>query len=180
MTTPHVILVGLPGSGKTTVGRMVADSLERPFMDLDEEIERRQGKPIAQIFATTSERHFRGLERELTTELGRQSGWVLAPGGGWITVPDVVAILRPPARLVYLMISPATALARMGVEASRRPLLTGRDPLGRLEHLLSQRSSAYEQADWTVDVDLLNPQEVTSTITQIILRDLEIDGAGRP
>src|SRR6195256_4029651 len=84
---PHLILVGLPGSGKTTVGQAVADKTGRTFLDFDLEIERREMRSIGQIFAERGEPYFRKKERELTEELTLVGNMVVSPGGGWITNP---------------------------------------------------------------------------------------------
>jgi len=91
---PHLILVGLPGSGKTTVGQAVADLTSRTFLDLDQEIERREGRSIGRIFAEKGEAYFRKKERELTEELTFVGNMIVAPGGGWAVQSDVVAIVR--------------------------------------------------------------------------------------
>src|SRR2546423_13906928 len=107
---PHLILVGLPGAGKSTVGRGVAERLARTFLEFDLEIERRQGKTIAEIFGEKGEGHFRELERALTEELRLMGNMILAPGGGSGSNPQVGGLLRPPARLIYLRVEPVTAL----------------------------------------------------------------------
>src|SRR5918911_2154701 len=113
---PHLVLVGLPGAGKSTVGSVVAERIGRSFLDFDHEIERRQGKTIAEIFGEKGEGHFRELERALTEELRLMGNMILAPGGGWVSNPEVVSLLRPPARLIYLRLRPETALKRLGAD----------------------------------------------------------------
>jgi shikimate kinase len=164
---PHVILVGLPGAGKTTVGRAVAETLGRSFLDFDEEVERREAMPIAQIFGAKGEHHFRALELRLTKELAKTSGMIVAPGGGWIANPDVVALVRPPAQIVYLRLRPETALARLGAQRSTRPLLMGPDPLAELKRLLASRAAAYETADATVSSELLPLQGVIDAVVNL-------------
>ena len=154
------MLVGLPGAGKTTVGRGLAERLGRPFLDFDEELERREGRTVAAIFAERGEGYFRALERALTEELAGAPPMVLAPGGGWITNAGVVALLRPPASIMYLAASPATALRRLGPARDARPLLQGPDPLASLRGLLVRREAAYRAADHVIDTDLLDPQGV--------------------
>jgi shikimate kinase len=160
---PHVVLVGLPGSGKTTVGRALAARLGRPFLDFDEEIERREGRSIREIFADRGERYFRSLERRLTEEMrDAGGGMVLAPGGGWVTVRRLVEMLRPPAAVVYLATQPATALDRMGTERQLRPLLDSGDPLAALSRLFEQRRGLYEAAaDLVIETEVLDLQGVT-------------------
>jgi shikimate kinase len=163
----HVILVGLPGAGKTTVGRMTAERLGIPFLDFDEEIERREGRSVAELFARHGEAHFRARERELTTELARAPRMVLAPGGGWAASPESVALLRPPGRIIYLRIRPETALARLGAGRATRPLLAGPDPLRELSRLLAEREPHYLSADHVVDADVLDPQQVTQALVRL-------------
>ena len=166
---PHVILVGLPGCGKTTVGRAVAQRLDRPFLDLDEEIERREGESIGRIFAGRGEAYFRHLERQLTEELRESGGMIVSPGGGWVANPGVVALLRPPGRLVYLRVRPATALERLGTSSALRPLLSRPDPLAELERLHVARKAGYESADWVVDTELYGLQRVIEEVAGLVL-----------
>jgi shikimate kinase len=167
---PHIVLLGLPGSGKTSVGRALAAELGRPFLDFDEEIERREGRPVAQIFAERGEGYFRSLERRLTEEMrDAGGGMVLAPGGGWVTIPGVVDLLRPPAVVIYLAAHPARALERMGPHRDLRPLLTAADPLAALTRLLADRGDLYGAAsDLVVDTELLDVQGVTRQVIERI------------
>src|SRR2546423_9014933 len=166
---PHLVLVGLPGAGKSTIGSAVAERLARTFLDFDHEIERREGKTIAEIFGEKGEGHFRGLERALTEELRLMGNMILAPGGGWVGNPDVVALIRPPARLVYLRVRPETALKRLGSDRSTRPLLMRPDPLGELRRLLTARKAAYESADHVIEAELLDTAEVIKRVSSLAL-----------
>lgn len=161
---PHLILVGLPGAGKSTVGSMLARRLDRTFLDFDAEISRREGLSIGEIFAQRGEPAFRQLERALTEEVALSGGMVLAPGGGWVSQPESVALLRHASRLIYLKISPAGALRRMGRKVVGRPLLLRPDPRGELERLLAARREVYESADVIVDVENIDSQRVTDCI----------------
>ena len=172
---PHLVLVGLPGVGKTTVGRLAAARLGMGFLDFDEEIERREGLTVSRIFSEHGERHFRALERALTAELRRHpAAMILAPGGGWIENADVVALLRPPARLVYLKASPRTVLDRLGSGRSDRPLLAGADPEGALARLYERRRDLYEGADHVLDTELLGVEKVMDAIAELVT----VGGAG--
>ncbi len=157
------MLVGLPGAGKTTVGRRVAAALGRPFLDFDEEIERREGRPVGEIFAERGEGYSRALERRLTEEIcAAGDRMVLAPGGGWITIPGVVELIRPRGALIYLTARPETALRRMGTLRARRPLLSTPHPLDTLTRLLGERGSLYESAaDHVIDTEGIDVQGVT-------------------
>lgn len=164
---PHLILVGLPGSGKSTVGMQVAELLGRSFLDFDTEIERREGISVREIFASQGEGYFRDRERELTEELREFGRMILAPGGGWAADPERVRLLRPPARLLYLKVKPETALARLGSDRDARPLLSRPDPLGELRRLLDSRRVAYEGADYVVDTERLALQGVIDKVAAL-------------
>ena len=164
---PHIILVGIAGAGKSTVGAEVATRLGRPFMDLDREIEKREQATVSEIFAEKGEPYFRTKERELTEELSKMGNMVLAPGGGWITNTDVVALLRPPGRIIYLKVKPETAMKRLGDERTTRPLLMRPDPLGELKRMLMQREPMYVKADHVIDTEKLKPQQVVEQVLKV-------------
>jgi len=166
---PHVILVGLPGAGKSTVGRAVAESLNRAFLDLDDEIERREGRTVTQIFAEMGEQYFRQKERHLTEELREVGHMIVAPGGGWVGNAEVVALVRPPSRMVYLKASPPVALQRLGANRGKRPLLVRPDPLAEMKRLLTERKGAYEEADHVVDTERKSLQKVIDEVRQLAL-----------
>ena len=164
---PHIILVGLPGSGKTTVGQGVAQKLGRTFLDLDLEIERREGRSVSQIFGEKGEPYFRQKEREITEELTLVGNMIVSPGGGWAADPALVAIVRPPAPLLYLRVTPATALRRLGPMRQMRPLLTRPDPLAELTRLYEAPRQAYEAADHVVNTELLDTQRVIEKVVEL-------------
>ena len=161
---PHIVLVGLPGAGKSTVGSLLGQKMNRTFLDFDLEIERREGMPISQIFGERGEQGFRQLERRLTEELRDMGNMILAPGGGWVTDKDTVGLIRPPAKLVYLRVRPETALKRLGGSAEGRPLLNRPDPLGELTKLFEARRAAYQASDLEIGTELYTPQQVVDEI----------------
>lgn len=171
-TRPHVILVGLPGAGKSTVGRAVAEGLKRAFLDLDEEIERRESRTVTQIFAESGEQYFRRKERALTEELREVGHMIVAPGGGWVANPEVVALVRPPGRIVYLKASPPVALQRLGANRGKRPLLVRPDPLAEMQRLLGERKAAYEAADHVVDTERKSLQKVIDEVQKLALNGI--------
>jgi shikimate kinase len=166
----HVALVGLPGAGKSTIGRLVADRLNYPLVDFDRTIERRAECSVAEIFASRGEEGFREMEAELTRELADAPASVLSPGGGWVTRPEVVALIRPRTLLVWLRVSPGTAIQRMGAGVARRPLLMKGDPKDVLTGVLAEREAAYSGADWAVDTEVYKPQEVALQIARLASR----------
>lgn len=161
----HLILVGLPGAGKSTVGRLLASALQWPFVDLDERIAERAKMSVREIFATHGEAAFRAFERDVTLDLAAaDTPMVIAPGGGWITVPGMIDAVRPPSRLIWLRVAPARAIERLGTEVSTRPLLAGENPLASLTAILAVREAFYLQSDHTVSVDSMAPREVVDAI----------------
>ncbi len=163
---PHVVLVGLPGSGKSTVGAMLGERMSRTFLDFDLEIERREGMPVTQIFGERGETGFRQLERKLTEELRDVGNMVVAPGGGWIMDQEGVAMLRPPAVMIYLRVRPETALRRLAGAVGGRPLLNRPDPLAELQTIFEARRALYQAADHEIGTELLTAQQVTDQVAE--------------
>jgi shikimate kinase len=168
------VLLGLPGAGKSTIGPLVASALGRPFVDLDQAIERREGCTVADLFATRGEPAFRAAERSLTAEILAEgtSPVVLSPGGGWIEDPANRAWLQSTSAAVYLRVSRTTALARMGPDVSLRPLLAGADPAHGLAELLARREVFYLQAEYTLSNDMLTPDQAASSIVALASREI--------
>lgn len=163
----HLVLVGLPGAGKSTLGRAVANRLSRPFLDFDAEIEKRSGMSVARIFAERGEAAFRAVEYNLTRELAAAPPMVLAPGGGWVTIPGVMALVRPPGRIIHLLISPAEALRRLRRSRIVRPLLAQADPAMAMQALWERRSRLYATADVTVNVEVLDSQRLIDSLVAL-------------
>lgn len=159
---PHLVLVGLPGSGKSTVGPLLAQALGAGFVDMDSEIERRVGLTVGEIFEERGEPAFRAMERALTEELAPLPGMVLSPGGGWMVDDTNVSLIRPPGRIIHLSVSVPTALARLGPDIDRRPLLAGPAADRRLDALSAVRMPLYRRADAAIDTENITPQQVVS------------------
>ena len=148
----HLVLVGLPGAGKTTIGRLVAAELCAPFVDLDQAIEERADRSIARIFAQQGEAAFRHLERtEMDAALSAPAG-VIAAGGGWAAEPGNREAAAGRALTVYLQVAPEVAAARLAMSdgspmSEERPLLAGSEVVVRMRELVSARRSFYERCD---------------------------------
>jgi shikimate kinase len=165
-SAPHLILVGLPGVGKTTIGRAAARRLGRQFLDFDEEIERRAGMNVREIFRLKGEEHFRAEELALTKELSGTGGMVLSPGGGWITQSGSVELLRSAGRIIYLRASPESVARRLR-KVETRPLLAGRDPVVALRELYAKRRALYETADVIIDTERLARQQLIAKVVEL-------------
>lgn len=166
-------LVGMPGCGKSSIGRELSMLLSLPFIDLDEYIESYSGKSVLQIFDSDGEDAFRRLESEcLRRILDEESDLVLALGGGTLTQEDLVGLVRKHCLGVYLSASPETLAKRLRSEDSKevlkRPLFAycGIPLIDRLGELLSIRESAYIRASkFRIATDGLTPAEVAVRIT---------------
>jgi shikimate kinase len=148
----HVVLVGLPGAGKTTVGALVAEQLGCPFVDIDAVIVRRMQMPVARIFAELGETRFRSIERDAVTEALAGEPSVVVPGGGWAAQEGNLAPARARAFVVHLKCMVIIAVKRIEGLASR-PLMVGEDPVDTMRKLMLEREPWYNQADVEVKND---------------------------
>lgn len=165
----QLVLIGYRGTGKSTTAAYLAAHLGWPHLDLDEQIERRAGMSIADIFSTAGEETFRQLEHEALAETAGQDQLVLATGGGVVLRADNRQLLRTLGKVVWLMAQPATILARLQSDpntAARRPALTAAGGgLAEIESLLVARTPLYEAcANLQVATDQRSPAEVAQEI----------------
>jgi shikimate kinase len=158
-----ITLTGFMGSGKTTVGRILADALGCPFLDLDELIVKKAGKPIPDIFAQDGEPAFRQLEARLlkqTVEKYGEGTAVLSLGGGAVLTPASAALLQEKTVCIYLRATLDTLLGRLAGETAGRPLADD-----AMAARLAEREPLYEKtAHVTIDTDGLSPEEISDEI----------------
>ena len=160
----HLVLVGLMGAGKTTVGRRCAERLGRAFVDTDELIVTRAAMPFEELWRTGGEARFRESEREVVVEVcASPAPLVIACGGGTVVDPDNRRHLRGAGVVVWLQAPTAVLAARVGNDESR-PLLAG-DPAGALARLSALRADAYTAAaDAVVETDGRDVEEVADSV----------------
>lgn len=164
MSAQHLVLVGLMGAGKTTVGRECSVRLGRPFVDLDELIMAHAAMPIGELWRERGEERFRELEREVVVDVcASPLPLVIACGGGTVVDADNRRRLRDSGTVVWLRAPTAVLVERVG-DDDRRPLLAG-DPAGALERLALDRADAYRAAaDAVVDTDHRDVGEVADAV----------------
>ena len=166
-----IFLTGFSGSGKSTIGPLLANSLGYEFVDLDQSIEKSAGKSITQIFAESGEEFFRALELRSLTELVKQNRLVVSLGGGVLENDQSYALIKKSGTLVYLK-SPSKILARRLCNKTDRPLLKGENnrKLSREEieekisAILKKREPRYESASLTVQTDV---KRIGSTVEEL-------------
>jgi shikimate kinase len=159
----NLALVGFMGTGKTSVGRLVAENLHFDFLDTDELIQNSTGRSIADIFSRDGEPAFRALERRVVEEIAAKKNTVISTGGGLPTNPENLAKLKTHALVVCLWASPEKIWERVRNQ-SHRPLLHDADPQKKIRELLATREPFYRQADVLVNTDLRSPREVAQQI----------------
>ncbi len=163
----NLILCGMMGVGKTTVGKILAEVSLRSFVDTDALIEEKYGK-ISEIFATYGEGYFRDLEGETVRALSEKNALVISVGGGLVLREENVILLKKQGEIVYLRAKKETLVERLQKDTTR-PLLQGRDLEKRIEELMRARTRAYEQAaDCVVDVDGKTPTQIAEEIIRCI------------
>jgi shikimate kinase len=162
-----IILVGLSGSGKSTVGRLLAERWSVPFVDLDLEIERSAGLSIPEIFDREGESGFRLREAAVTRELALAGPAVVAAGGGWMARPEL-RDAWPTAMRVWLRVSPGEAAKRLASSAATRPLLVNDSPEKVLQTLLERRLHSYGMSEYTVDTSGRGAAQVADSVAALI------------
>ena len=161
----NIVLVGFMGSGKSTVGRMLARRLHFRFLDTDKLVEERAGMSIAEIFAQHGEADFRERESAALQSLAASRQHILATGGGIVTVPGNIPLLRSLGLVVLLTADPEEIYRRVS-RNTERPLLQVEDPRKRVLDLMAQRQPLYESAaHFQVDSTRLRHEDVTAKIS---------------
>jgi len=168
-----ISLIGLPGSGKSTVGRQLARRLGRAFVDSDHVIEERLGCSIREYFEREGEERFRDVEEAVIDELTQQDGGVLSTGGGSVLRPNNRLHLRERGQVVYLKSNPDELFRRLRHDVNR-PLLQVADPLTRLRELHAARDPLYrETAHFTIETG----RPSVPTLVNMVMMQLELSRA---
>lgn len=163
----NIVLTGFMGTGKTEVGKILAQRLGLTFFDADSIIEQEQNMTITEIFRQFGEPYFRDIEADVIKRLSEKDRVVIATGGGAVLREENMKNLRKKGIIVCLMASPETILRRT-INDSSRPLLQVEDPLRKIKELIEFRRPYYENSDIMVDTEGKNPAQVVEEIMERI------------
>ena len=170
MEKPNIVLTGFMGTGKTTIGKLLAKALGYDFVDTDEQIARCSGKTIPEIFEEQGEHAFREMEAALAQELAARRGVVIATGGRMMLDPFNAEALSRTGHVFCLAAAPEEILARITRDrATRRPLLAVADPMERIRALLQERQEGYRRFPQVVTSGT-PPEEVVGILIAMIRR----------
>ena len=163
----NIVLIGMRGSGKTTIGKLLAKRLGKQFIEMDELIVQRLGQSIPEIVNRYGWEKFRDVEEEITREVAGWDNVVNATGGGVVTREENIRELKQKGKLVWLKANTDTLLRRIGNDQSR-PSLTGKSPREDMEAVLAERSPIYQRvADFIVDTEGKMPEEIAEAIAKL-------------
>ena len=160
----NIVLIGMMGSGKSTVAKHLSLYLKLPYIDTDELIQKRANKSIAEIFEFYGENYFRTLEEDIIMEVSNYKGYIIATGGGIILNNDNVELLRRNGNIIYLKNEVDELIRRLYQSNAKRPLISDKNLHNEITKILDQREQLYiNSADWVI-----NNKEMKSTINEIM------------
>ena len=160
----NLVLTGFMGTGKTSLGKILAEKLGYAFVDIDQKIEQDTGLTIPQIFEQYGEKYFRELEKKVVAEISQRQGLVIATGGGTVANEENLQLLKNSGMIVCLTTEPEEIFRRTERRGERPVLDGGEDRLQTIKKLLAQRQKFYAQADYTIDTTDWSPLQIMNEI----------------
>ncbi|MGH7203214.1 MAG: shikimate kinase [Candidatus Levyibacteriota bacterium] len=163
----NIILIGMRGSGKTTVALLMAKKLDREFIDMDQMIVKKNNISIQRLVTEYGWDYFRKKEVETVKEVSQRNNTVIATGGGVVVNAENVRALKKNGKFVYLQAPVKILLQRINIDPERPPLTDKKSPEEEMEELLKQRKQLYENAaDEIIDTEVLSPEETVNIIIE--------------
>lgn len=159
----NIVLVGFMGTGKSSAGRIIAERLGMTFVDMDDEIVRREGVTIPEIFRDRGEPAFRAIERAMVVELAQKTGMVISTGGGIVLNPDNIRDFSATGIVICLQAKPETILKRVEHDTNR-PLLAGGDKLQKISDLLAKRQPLYDAIPHHIPTEGHRPADTAEAV----------------
>ena len=171
MLEKNIFLTGFMGTGKSTVGKLLAKQIKRGFIDLDHLIEFREGRTVSKIFEVEGESYFRNLESSLLKEICNNHRLIIATGGGSLLSEENFQLVQKCGLTILLKADPEIIALRVRKERNIRPLLSDIDePISRIISLLEQREDKYNRFKHQIDTSALNTEQVVAKIIELVLR----------
>jgi len=164
----NIVLTGFMCTGKTSVGKLLAEKLGYQFVDTDDLIEQRVGMKISDIFADYGEPYFRDVETEVVKEVAKKDKFVISTGGGVVLRKVNIDELRKNGIIVNLTAKPETIYNRLKNQPGVRPLLNKPDPMNEIIKLLSQREEYYKNCDLRIETDNFTVEQIVQQILDYI------------
>ena len=163
----NIILFGFMGTGKTAIGKLLAEKLNMKYVDMDDIIEEKEKISITEIFATQGEPYFRKVESEVAKEIAEKQGLVVATGGGVVLNPENIKMLEKTGVGICLSASAETIYNRVKHE-THRPLLQVKDPLKKIVDLLKYRAPYYARVSHQIDTTAMSIPKIVERIIKIV------------
>lgn len=160
----NLVLTGFMGTGKTSLGKLLAEKLGRCFVDLDQKIEKDTGLSVPKIFELYGEKYFRELEKKAVKEVSKRRNLVIATGGGTVKDEENIRMLKSSGMIICLTTEPEEIFRRTERRGERPVLDSDEDRLATIKKLLAERQKFYAQADYTVDTTEWSPLQIMNDI----------------
>ncbi len=161
----NIVLIGMRGSGKTTIAKLLAEKTQKKYLDLDELMVKKTGMTIQKLVDTYGWSYFREKETEIVKEISQMNNTIISAGGGIVINPDNITALKKHSKFIYLKAPIQTLLQRINIDPQRPPLTDKKNPQEEMLELYKQRKHLYEKySDEIINTEMLTPKEITNII----------------
>ncbi|WP_277656165.1 shikimate kinase [Seleniivibrio woodruffii] len=169
----NIYLIGFMGTGKSTVGRLLAEDFKMKFVDTDKMVEEMTGRTIGEIFEESSEAEFRKLETEVLRKITEEKGMIVSTGGGIVVTRGNLDLMKNSGHVFTLIADAHTIHERLKKDDTCRPLLEVAEPLDEIKRLLFERAAFYINAHHIIETSDITPREAADQITAILRQEIQ-------